>query len=180
MSESRAKKRCVCGQSKTHSLCDDKYSPTNFSLLPKVGGAYVLELNVDKKISLRVGRLGLLEFEMGRYLYIGSAYGPGGIAARVTRHLKRKGRRLHWHIDYLSAEFGVERAWCIPEGDECEIVSTLLADPKTSTPFAGFGSSDCSKCSAHLLLSNSHQTLHQRLSNELNESCITYFSEGQI
>jgi Uri superfamily endonuclease len=137
------------------------------------GGAYILELNVEDRLSLQVGKLGQVDFEPGRYLYVGSAYGPGGIAARVTRHLKRKGRRLHWHIDYLSAVIGVQRAWCLPGGDECEIVSTLLTDQRTTTPFAGFGSSDCSRCSAHLLTSTSHQPLEKLLSSEVEVLEIT-------
>ena len=126
-----------------------------------------MELYVRDEVSLRVGRLGQFDFEPGRYLYVGSAYGPGGIAARVTRHLKPK-RRLHWHIDYLSAVSGVDRVWGLPGGDECKIVSVLLTDLKTTTPFAGFGSSDCSLCSAHLLLSTPHLALDQLLCNPVD------------
>ena len=143
------------------------------SKCPTGGGAYVLELKVRETLSLQVGRLGQLDFEPGRYLYVGSAYGPGGMAARVARHLRSKGRRLHWHIDYMSAVIGVERVWVVPEGDECEIVSTLLTDQRTTTPFAGFGSSDCSRCSAHLLTSTSHQPLEKLLSSEVEVLEIT-------
>ena len=118
---------------------------------PVGGGAYILELNVREPLSLQVGRLGHLNFEPGRYLYVGSAYGPGGMAARVKRHLNSKGRRLHWHIDYLSSVVGVQRVWMVSDGNECHLVSTLLANPKTCIPFAGFGSSDCKEnCRSHL------------------------------
>ncbi len=137
------------------------------------GGAYILELNVRDKLSLQIGRLGRFDFDPGRYLYIGSAYGPGGIAARVTRHQKPKGRRLHWHIDYLSAVSGVERVWGLIGGDECEVVSILLTDLNTTTPFAGFGSSDCSLCSAHLLVSTPHLALDKLLCNAVEMFNIT-------
>jgi Uri superfamily endonuclease len=118
----------------------------------KAAGAYVLELNVREALSLKVGRFGRLEFVPGRYLYLGSAYGLGGIAARVNRHVQTKGRRQHWHIDCLSAVTGVDRFWAIPGGKECELVAAVLTVPETSTPFPGFGSSDCKVCLAHLVL----------------------------
>ena len=146
--------------------------PVVSSQYPAKGGAYILELNVREKLLLRVGRLGQFDFEPGRYLYVGSAYGPGGITARVTRHLKPK-RRLHWHIDYLSTVIGVDRAWGLPGGDECKIVSILLTDLKTTTPFIGFGSSDYSHCSAHQLLSTPHLVLDRLLCNPIDVFNVT-------
>ncbi len=137
------------------------------SQCPASGGAYILELNVREWCSLRVGKLGQLAFAPGRYLYVGSAYGPGGIAARVKRHIGRKGGRLHWHIDYLSAVVGVARVWAMVDGKECEIVSTLLTEPTTSSPMAGFGSSDCRRCSAHLLLAGQALSLTEVLGGKL-------------
>ncbi len=125
-----------------------KNSPTSLS----GGGAYILDLYLPDPISLHPGRLGEFGFEPGRYLYVGSAYGPGGLAARVSRHLHREGRRLHWHIDYLTQVVDVATVWVLPEGRECEIVSELLAHPATKVPAVGFGSSDCARCPAHLLL----------------------------
>ena len=115
------------------------------------GGAYILELQGPDLLQLRVGRLGLLAVPAGRYIYLGSAYGPGGLAARVSRHLRTEGRRLHWHIDYLTAAVGVEAVRVIPGGNECALVSSLQAHASTSVPFPGFGSSDCQCCPAHLL-----------------------------
>jgi Uri superfamily endonuclease len=37
----------------------------------------------------------------GRYIYAGSAYGPGGLKARVSRHMRRA-KRSQWHIDQLT------------------------------------------------------------------------------
>ncbi len=111
-------------------------------------------MKVRETLSLRVGRLGELIVEPGRYLYVGSAYGSGGIAARVARHLRPGRRRLHWHIDYLNAATGVERVWAVPHGNECEVLSMLLDNQEISVPFVGFGSSDCGRCAAHLILAS--------------------------
>jgi Uri superfamily endonuclease len=124
-----------------------KNTPTS----PSGGGAYILDLHLPNAISLHPGRLGERTLEPDRYLYVGSAYGPGGLAARVSRHLKKEGRRLHWHIDYLTQVVDVACVWVLPEGRECEIVSELLAHPETMVPILGFGSTDCARCPAHLL-----------------------------
>ena len=115
------------------------------------GGAYILEMQVTAPLSLCPGRLGELTVSPGRYLYVGSAYGPGGLAARVARHLRRHGRRLHWHIDHLTAAVGVSAVWTVPGGSECQLFSQLSAAPSARVPFPGFGSSDCRQCRAHLL-----------------------------
>jgi len=41
-----------------------------------------------------------LDLLPGYYIYIGSAFGPGGVRARMLRHL-RADKPKHWHIDYL-------------------------------------------------------------------------------
>lgn len=98
---------------------------------------------------LPITRLGNPALEPGIYVYAGSAFGPGGIRARVGRHL-RADKKPHWHIDHLSS-----RADCIdvktyPGGRECDLVAVLCADGAT-VPVAGFGSSDCRDCAAHLV-----------------------------
>ena len=71
---------------------------------PGVGepGTYILVLRSTEHCSVKVGRLGVLRLEPGYYAYAGSALGPGGVGARLGRHL-RGPRRAHWHIDYLWA-----------------------------------------------------------------------------
>ena len=63
-------------------------------------GTYALILRLDKGQKLRVGALGTVVVEPGYFAYVGSAFGPGGIAARCAHHL-RTSSRPHWHIDYL-------------------------------------------------------------------------------
>ena len=84
------------------------------------------------------------------YLYAGSAYGPGGIPARVNRH-RRPGKKVHWHIDRLTNAGTVVSVVAIPGGRECAIVAAALRVPGVTMPSPGFGSSDCRACPAHLL-----------------------------
>lgn len=86
----------------------------------------------------------------GIYLYLGSAYGPGGLPARLRRHL-RADKRLHWHVDHLTAEGTVECVFSLPNGRECDLVDLAGTLPAIHAPVAGFGSSDCRRCTAHLL-----------------------------
>ena len=94
-----------------------------------------------------MGALGVLEFARGHYCYVGSA--QRALAARLARHLRRSGKTVRWHIDYLrrrTRAVGV-LAW---EGDgeaECELSRAVgeLADATVRR----FGSSDCG-CPGHL------------------------------
>jgi Uri superfamily endonuclease len=117
--------------------------------LPAEPGAYALTFNVEAPMALPIATLGEPALEPGLYVYAGSAFGPGGIRARVQRHL-RTDKNPHWHIDHLSA-----RAVCVgvktyPGGRECDLVAELLVSGAT-VPVPGFGSSDCRDCEAHLV-----------------------------
>ena len=68
--------------------------------LPRLAGTYVLMLGLPRLATIGVGRLGHFQFPVGWYAYAGSAHGPGGLAARISRHL-RVPKPLHWHVDYL-------------------------------------------------------------------------------
>lgn len=78
--------------------------------LPAAPGTYVLRLRLDHPAQVRVGALGRGAFPAGWYLYVGSARGPGGLAARVGRH-RQGGRRRHWHLDYLRPAMALTAVW---------------------------------------------------------------------
>ena len=112
-------------------------------------GAYLLVLALDRPLDPAIaGRPGTLA--PGLYAYCGSAYGPGGLGARLARHL-RPDKKPHWHIDRLTAAGRVLAAYAQPEGSECDLLAALQALPGTGIPLPGFGSSDCRRCPAHLL-----------------------------
>ena len=112
-------------------------------------GAYLLLVELPKPLALRLaGKQRLLT--PGRHAYCGSAYGPGGLAARLARHL-RADKRPHWHIDRLTAAGSIAAVYAQPGGRECDLVASLLRLPGTRIPLPGFGSSDCRSCPAHLV-----------------------------
>ena len=78
--------------------------------LPDCSGTYVLVLESCTFAELAIGRLGTLHLEPGCYLYVGSAFGPGGIAARVGRHAQTE-KTARWHIDYLRERTRLVEVW---------------------------------------------------------------------
>jgi histidyl-tRNA synthetase len=111
---------------------------------PACPGAYVLLVVLPAPLDLAVPRPATLT--PGRYLYCGSAKGPGGLRARLARHM-RPGKSIRWHIDRLTEAGAVPGAWAFPDGDECALAAALAHLP---APVPGFGSSDCPRCRSHL------------------------------
>jgi len=123
--------------------------------LPAAPGAYVLLLTATAPVVLNMLRFGKLTLAAGQYAYVGSAHGPGGLRARVGRHLRVE-KPLHWHIDYLTAALPVVHVVTLAVTNgarlQCTWVKRLLALNGASVPAPGFGSSDCRNgCPAHLV-----------------------------
>ena len=112
---------------------------------PKEGGAYALLIALDAPVEVAAGPR-RKTLAPGLYIYCGSAKGPGGIRARVARHMRRD-KRAHWHVDRLTTAGRVLGAWVFVGRSECEVNEELAALP---VPFEGFGSSDCRRCRSHL------------------------------
>ena len=121
---------------------------------PPTGGTYILALHLPSAHTVRVGRLGTFDFPAGWYLYIGSAHGPGGLAARLARHRRHLGgaKRPRWHADYFRQEARWGRAWARFGGErlECTWAARLRTLPGAEIVVPGFGASDC-RCPAHLI-----------------------------
>ena len=115
--------------------------------LPTVSGAYVLLIHLADSLPVKLAGRTEVTLPPGCYLYCGSARGPGGIKARVGRHMQ-KDKAIRWHVDRLTTKGTVVGAWVFPSGDECELVAMLAGLP---VPIPGFGSSDCETCASHLL-----------------------------
>ena len=58
------------------------------SELSSLPGTYVLVVNLDRHRQITIGRRSTRQFQPGYYLYVGSAFGPGGLKARVGRHMR--------------------------------------------------------------------------------------------
>jgi Uri superfamily endonuclease len=114
-------------------------------------GTYALLLRADTEQEIEVGALGVMPVEPGTYVYAGSAFGPGGLRARVGRHVRGDGA-LHWHVDYLRAVTTLETVWYThdPNRRECTWARVLRSLPDATVPLDGFGASDCN-CPAHLV-----------------------------
>ena len=111
--------------------------------LPDDKGTYILIGSVAQMKRLEVGRLGVFEIIPGFYAYVGSAFGPGGIRARVGHHLESVAAP-HWHIDYLLRFATPVEVWFAMSDRRLEQDwAELLEDaPAFRTPIPRFGSSD--------------------------------------
>ncbi|HSF81364.1 MAG TPA: GIY-YIG nuclease family protein [Anaerolineales bacterium] len=126
--------------------------------LPTQPGSYALHLFLDSDRPLEVGKLGIFQLPAGHYVYLGSAHGPGGLQARLKRHLNSQGTQ-HWHIDWLrhvsrlmAVFYSTEAAQSERQPLECCWSQALAALPGATIPVRRFGAGDCQlRCSAHLV-----------------------------
>ena len=117
--------------------------------LPATGGTYAVALRLAAGAQIQVGALGSRRFPQGFYLYVGSAWGPGGLRARLRRHLAGSGIQ-HWHIDYLREHAHPVALWLAPNARvECAWASWLAEQDFVEIIVPRFGASDCT-CPAHL------------------------------
>ena len=122
-------------------------------------GTYTLIFSSSRKEQISIGKLGTLQLKPGFYIYVGSAFGPGGLKARIAHHCRRA-VRPHWHIDYLGYFLHLTEIWYTydPVHREHQWAQTLSTTRGAMNPLAGFGSSDC-RCKSHLLFFNSKPTI---------------------
>jgi len=150
--------------------------------IPAVGGTYALLLLCPRSRAIDIGQLGAHLLPRGWYVYVGSAFGPGGLRARCLHHF-RPVRRLHWHIDYLRPAASLQGIWltCDSTPREHRWAEIIAGLPGASSPIRRFGSSDC-RCPSHLFRfasrpsSSAFRQLMQRRVPE--HAPITSFSEA--
>jgi len=123
-------------------------------------GTYVLIFRCSSSKQVQVGKWGVIGTEPGYYLYVGSAFGPGGIKARVARH-SRTEKAKHWHIDYIREHMDLVSVWFSHHNKKLEHdwARTLSAIPGME-PVQGFGCSDC-QCYSHLFRSDNQPEFRQ-------------------
>ncbi|MBC7112776.1 MAG: GIY-YIG nuclease family protein [Candidatus Methanomethyliales bacterium] len=118
-------------------------------------GVYAIILKLDRHMSLNLGKK-RFDLNSGIYIYAGSAFGPGGIYARLGRHLKTfktGATKKHWHIDFLLPHSTTFVPVCAPSTRklECELVRSLRESGFKTVD--GFGNTDCrSDCGGHLII----------------------------
>ena len=128
-----------------------------------VKGTYCLCINVEEDISIKVGALGVIEFQKGSYIYVGSAL--NSLIPRLERHLKHSRREhdvTHWHIDYFLRDprVSMESIYMNDNGEKLEcLMASQVAEHGDSVP--RFGCSDC-KCVSHLYRVDSFSFLEKK------------------
>ena len=115
-------------------------------------GCYSLIIDLKRKKTIRIGKLGESVFPAGTYVYTGSAM--KGLGARLRRHCNRK-RKIHWHIDHLltAPDARLKKIILYPAalGQECRQNKRIAARAGAAVILKNFGASDCkSGCTSHL------------------------------
>ena len=111
--------------------------------LPEDKGTYILIAQVLQMKRLVIGSLGDFDIVPGFYAYVGSAFGSGGLRARVVHHLKSTAEP-HWHIDYLLQVATPVNVWFSTADRKLERRWAELLEDATGfhVPILRFGSSD--------------------------------------
>ncbi len=138
--------------------------------MKREAGTYALILNCPCDQTIDVGRLGTITFAKSYYIYVGSAFGPGGVAARVARHC-RTDKLVHWHIDYVRTAMTVTEVWYThePEHREHLWARIISASARCRASITGFGSTGC-ECESHLFYYRPRPSL-SAFRRELSGTC---------
>ena len=120
-------------------------------------GTYSLVLRLGRPVLIRVSRK---TFRLGKgiYVYTGSARNPGGLGARISRHLSKQ-KKIHWHIDHLTQSLhctilGV--VYCVSNRRLESRICRLFSEDSRFVAMSGFGASDDIENDSHLFLSRSN------------------------
>ncbi|CAB1080186.1 hypothetical protein D1AOALGA4SA_7874 [Olavius algarvensis Delta 1 endosymbiont] len=135
-------------------------------------GTYTLVFRSSVEKPIKIGKLGTLFVKSGYYAYVGSAFGPGGLKARINHHVNRSSRP-HWHLDYLRPALSVCEIWYTYDQARREHQwATIHSQARNVVqPLPGFGSSDC-RCLSHLFFYRSKPSgtyFRRRIRSELND-----------
>ncbi len=121
-------------------------------------GVYTIVLYNNTESDIAVGGLGTRTFPRGYYIYVGS--GMNNLFKRIDHH-RRKRKKPHWHIDYLTVQWPIRAALPIVTGErlECALAGSVAALGYRCVE--GFGSSDCG-CAGHLFHGESNPLHDER------------------
>ena len=133
-------------------------------------GTYALIYQCTTPFRAPVGKLGPMAGGAGYWIYVGSAFGPGGLKARLHHHLMPS-PRPHWHLDYIKTALQPLEIWATTDIEKREHAwAKIFSELRGSTcPVAGFGATDCT-CRSHLIFrirrpgfSNFHRQVRQQI-----------------
>ena len=114
-------------------------------------GTYALWFTCTGSFHVIAGKLGPIDVSAGHWIYVGSAFGPGGLRSRLAHHLKPS-HRPHWHLDYIKTGLQPMVVWATTDTVKREHAwATAFSGLNGATrPIAGFGATDCD-CLSHLI-----------------------------
>jgi len=127
-------------------------------------GTYVLLIELDHDEKIQIGKLGLINFKSGFYVYVGSAL--NNLEKRVKRHLSSE-KKIHWHIDYF-LQNGII---CDVFYKECSSrYECIIANEfkKHLTFIKDFGCSDCN-CISHFFYGKREDIFKIIIKNKLDK-----------
>jgi Uri superfamily endonuclease len=133
-------------------------TPVTSTELKPLNGTYVLVLYLPRTTRFpRVGQFGAVELQRGYYTYTGSAFGPGGVRARVGRHADADKEHLRWQVDYVRPAMKFKQVWATYDTvkRECKWAKLLYERLGGAVPVPRMGASDCNRlprplrCRAH-------------------------------
>ncbi len=108
-------------------------------------------LQLKKQVEVKIAKEKIVLLA-GYYFYVGSAFGSGGLRARLSRHLRNK-KKIHWHIDQLTSlkETVIKGIMInLRAKNEC-LLSQIMHSIAELEPITNFGNSDCrANCQSHL------------------------------
>jgi Uri superfamily endonuclease len=130
-------------------------------------GTYLLIMKLPKKTSLMVGKLGVIQFKKGWYVYVGSAL--NGLDQRIQRHLRTE-KKVHWHIDYLLPFIEIVDIF-YKENDQKEECTIAQVLERNFTHIPGFGCSDCS-CKSHLFHGSYQEIIQEAKTLQMRSSLL--------
>jgi Uri superfamily endonuclease len=139
--------------------------------LPEAKGTYVLIAFVPRMKRLEIGRLRAYDIIPGFYTYVGSAFGPGGLRARVTHHLESVAQP-HWHIDYLLAHAEPVEVWYALSSRKLEqdLAEVLAQSSGFRVPIPRFGSSDYHRSRTSHLFYSKRRPSFEHVQQEVNRA----------
>lgn len=138
--------------------------------LPENKGTYVLIARVQNMKRLRVGSLGEFDIQPGFHAYVGSAFGSGGLRARLGHHLESTAEP-HWHIDYLLRVAAPIAIWFTTTARRMEHHWADLMEraPGIRVPIPRFGASDYHRSRASLLFYSKRRPSFPWFRRQVNE-----------
>lgn len=147
--------------------------------LPEDKGTYILVSAALQMRRVAIGSLGKFDIIPGFYAYVGSAFGSGGLRARISHHLEPTAEP-HWHIDYLLQVASPVEVWYTTANRKLERqwAELLKRAPGLRVPIPQFGSSDYHRSRAsHLFFSKrppSFRWFQQRVFETFDTVAIEY------